>query len=190
MEVKQNKTKQNNRAALGKVQFPSQGIHNSGAVLQILNSPRGSLLPRPLGTRRLMMLTPTYLTTNQSEECPQADHVLLNYYCKTFHYTSRLGHTALRALARCGFSGPGKAIKLFFSTSAKTVCLRLNLVPGYRGQIWLHFNRDFKIRHPLRNVNMCLGIRGYTGSVKQNISLMWQFNISYYISFKTQNFCQ
>ena len=187
MEVKKNK--QNNRAALGKVRFPSQGIHNNGAVLQTLNSSQASLLPRPLGTRRLM-LTPTYLTTNQSEECPWADHVLLNHYCKTSHCTSSLGHTASMALARCGFSGPDKAIKLFFSTSAKTVCLRFNLKPGYRGRIWLHFNRDFKIRHPLRNVYMCLGIRGYTGSVKQNISLMWQFNISYYIWFKTQNFCQ
>ena len=26
--------------------------------------------PRPIGTRRLMMLISTYLTTNQSEECP------------------------------------------------------------------------------------------------------------------------
>jgi len=26
--------------------------------------------PRPTGGRRLMMLTPDYLTTNQSEECP------------------------------------------------------------------------------------------------------------------------
>ena len=32
--------------------------------------------PRLVGTRRLMMLTPSYLTTNQSEERPQADHAL------------------------------------------------------------------------------------------------------------------
>ena len=32
--------------------------------------------PRPAGTRRLMMLTPTYLTTNRLEG-PQADHALL-----------------------------------------------------------------------------------------------------------------
>ena len=32
--------------------------------------------PRPVGTWRLMMLTLTYLTTNQSEQCPQADHAL------------------------------------------------------------------------------------------------------------------
>ena len=32
--------------------------------------------PRPTGTRRLMMLTPSYLTTNQSEERPRADHAI------------------------------------------------------------------------------------------------------------------
>ena len=29
--------------------------------------------PRLAGTRKLMILTPNYLTTNQSEKCPQAD---------------------------------------------------------------------------------------------------------------------
>ena len=33
---------------------------------------------------------------------------------------------------------PGKAIKLFFSTSLKTLSSKTNLVTGYRGQIWLH----------------------------------------------------
>ena len=32
---------------------------------------------RPVGTRRLMMLSPTNLTTNPSEKCPQADHSLI-----------------------------------------------------------------------------------------------------------------
>ena len=31
---------------------------------------------RPIGTRRLLMLSPTYFTTYQSAECPQADHAL------------------------------------------------------------------------------------------------------------------
>ena len=34
------------------------------------------LLSRPVGTTQCMMLTPNYLTTNQSEECPRADHTL------------------------------------------------------------------------------------------------------------------
>ena len=33
---------------------------------------------------------------------------------------------------------PGKTIKLFFSTSLKTLSPKTNLVTGYRGQIWLH----------------------------------------------------
>ena len=33
---------------------------------------------------------------------------------------------------------PGKAIKLFFSTSAKALSLRINSVSGYRDQICLH----------------------------------------------------
>ena len=32
--------------------------------------------PRLVGTRRLMMLIPTYLTTNLLEKYPQADHAL------------------------------------------------------------------------------------------------------------------
>ena len=45
----------------------------------------------------MMMLTPTSLTTSQSEECPWADHTLLNLTIKllTLH---RSEHTVLRAL--------------------------------------------------------------------------------------------
>ena len=32
--------------------------------------------PSLVGIRRLMTLTLNYLTTNQSEECPRADHIL------------------------------------------------------------------------------------------------------------------
>ena len=33
--------------------------------------------PKPVGTRRMMMLTPDYITTNQSEDRPWVDHTLL-----------------------------------------------------------------------------------------------------------------
>ena len=33
--------------------------------------------PRLAGTRKLMMPTPNYITTQQSEQCPGADHALL-----------------------------------------------------------------------------------------------------------------
>ena len=49
---------------------------------------------------------------------------------------SRSGHTVLRALAHCPRL-PGKAIKLFFSTSPKTLSPRFNSVSGHRVRIRL-----------------------------------------------------
>ena len=64
-----------------------------------------------------MMLTPDYLTTNQSEEGPWADHALLLGHCKTHDslqgWTQFWGHWLWPPL-------PDKAIKLSFSTSPKT----------------------------------------------------------------------
>ena len=68
--------------------------------------------PRLIGTRRLVMLTPHYLITNQSEECPQADHALLFEYSKLIMLCSlntlrllippsKAGHIVLRALVHC-----------------------------------------------------------------------------------------
>ena len=48
------------------------------------------------------MLTPTYLTTNQSKQCPQADHALFEPFIKLLTTPSRWGHTGLRALVRYG----------------------------------------------------------------------------------------
>lgn len=45
---------------------------------------------------------------------------------------SRLRHTVLRALVCCGSPLPGEAIKLFFPISPRTLCVRFNLVSGYR----------------------------------------------------------
>ena len=68
------------------------------------------------------MLTPTFLTTNQSEKCPQADH--------TLPFEPLLQNSSLLPLGQDNsFEGislwwpllPGKAIKLFFSTSPKTL---------------------------------------------------------------------
>ena len=82
--------------------------------------------PRLAGNRKLVMLTTNYLTTSQSEECPQGDGVLL--------FTVKLLTTTLQ-VGTHNFEGvgllwppplPGKAIKLFFSTLPKT--LRFNSV--------------------------------------------------------------
>ena len=39
--------------------------------------------PRLVGTRRLMTLTPSYLTTHQSEESPRVDLILLLKHYET-----------------------------------------------------------------------------------------------------------
>ena len=36
--------------------------------------------PRSVGTRRVMILTPNYFTTNQSEVCPRSDHALFETF--------------------------------------------------------------------------------------------------------------
>ena len=82
------------------------------------------------------MLTPTYFTTNQSE-CPQADQPSLNHYCRTSYYPLQVGTHSLEGVSPQCLPLPGKAIKLFFSTSPKTLCPRFNLVLGYRGWIQL-----------------------------------------------------
>ena len=79
-------------------------------------------------TWSLMMLTPTYLTTNSSEECPPADHTLWTITIK-----SPSGDTIVwRALARCVPPLPGKVIKLSFSTLRKILSLKFDSVPVYR----------------------------------------------------------
>ena len=86
------------------------------------------------------MLTPTYLNTNQSEECPQADHALF----KPLLENSSLPPAGWDIFS--SFEGisllwpplPGKAIKLFFSTSPQTPSLRFNSMSGNRGRIQLH----------------------------------------------------
>ena len=70
-----------------------------------------------------MTLTPDYLTTNQSEECPQVDHTLHLEYCKTLYYTLQGGHSFEGISLLLPFL-PGKATELFFSTSPKTLSLR------------------------------------------------------------------
>ena len=58
--------------------------------------------PRPLGTRRLIMLPPIDFTANQWAQCPWADHALFEpSTMKPLSTCSRLEHTVLRALARC-----------------------------------------------------------------------------------------
>ena len=65
-----------------------------------------------------MMMTPDYLTTNQSEEGPWADHALILGHCKTHDsrqgWTQFWGHWLWPPL-------PDKAVMLSFSTLPKTL---------------------------------------------------------------------
>ena len=69
-----------------------------------------------------MRLTPKYLTTHQSEESLQADQALLFEP----HSALEVGAHSLEAVTPLWPPLPGKAIKLFFSTSPTTLSLRFN----------------------------------------------------------------
>ena len=84
-----------------------------------------------------MMLTPTYLTTSQSENVHELITPSLNHYYKTSHYRLQVGTHSFEGISPLWPPLPGKAIKLFFSTSPKTLSLRFNSVSGYRGWICL-----------------------------------------------------
>ena len=81
------------------------------------------------------MLTPNYLITNQSEKCPAADHALLLEHDQAPYYPLLGGTHSFEGTNPLWPPLPGKAIKLFFSTSPKSLSLRFNSVSGYRGQI-------------------------------------------------------
>ena len=76
------------------------------------------------------MLTPTYLTTNPSEECPETDHALVYY--NTSPYVSKVGTDGFEGISPVCPPLPGKAIKLSFSTSPRTLSLRFDLALLYR----------------------------------------------------------
>ena len=77
----------------------------------------------------LMTSTATDLTTNPSEECPRVDHAI--FYYKTCHYLSQAGTLAGEGMTPLSPPLLGKAIKLSFSTSPKTLSLRFGLAPAY-----------------------------------------------------------
>ena len=101
--------------------------------------------PRAVGTRRLILLIPTCLTTDQSEDWSPADS-LQTITIKLLTTHSRVRHTVLKALACCGPPLPGKAIKSYFFLLHPKLSPRLNSVLGYRGQIWLQYLKDFDLK--------------------------------------------
>ena len=80
------------------------------------------------------MLTPSYLTTSQSEQCPRVDHIQLLQH-KTPQYPLLGGSYNLEGTGLPGLPLPGKAMKLFLPTSPQTPALRFNLTPVHWSQI-------------------------------------------------------
>ena len=66
-----------------------------------------------------------------------------NHYYKTSHYPLQVRTHSFEAKNLLWPPVLGEAIKLFFSTSPKTLSPRFNSVSGYRGWIWLQ-NYIFK----------------------------------------------
>ena len=91
--------------------------------------------PRLVGTGRLKILSPIYLTINQSEESLWPVTPSLNQYSKTSHYPLYTGTHSFEGISSSWLPLPGKPIKQFFSISP----MRCNLMSEYKGQIWLHF---------------------------------------------------
>ena len=88
--------------------------------------------PRQVGARRLLMLTPTYLTAS-----PQKDvHELIVPSQNSSLPASRWGTHSFEGIHPMCPSLPGKALKLFFSTSPRALSWRFTPVAGYRGQLW------------------------------------------------------
>ena len=86
----------------------------------------GSVYPRLVGTRRLMMLTPHYLTSNQSEH-PCADHAL---FLACSH--------SLEGISPLWPPLPGKVIKVLFSVSPTHPNTVLNFY-GWDGRNYLQW---------------------------------------------------
>lgn len=79
--------------------------------------------PRPVGTRRLLTLTPCDLTTHQSRKRPQADHALLLDRIRLLTRPSR-GDMVLEALAGCVPALPDQES---YFLSFLQLCLRVSI---------------------------------------------------------------
>lgn len=69
--------------------------------------------------QKVMMLTQAYLTTNQSEECPQLILPSLNNYYKIPHYPLCVRAYSFEGISPLWVLLPGKETKIFLSTSPK-----------------------------------------------------------------------
>ena len=68
----------------------------------------------------------------------------LNHYYKTPHYPLQVETHSFEGISPLWPPLPGRAIKLFFSTSPKTLSPKINSVLGYRGRIQLQQEERFE----------------------------------------------
>ena len=68
------------------------------------------------------MLTPTYLTSHQSEDCPELTTSSLNLDCNTPPYPLQGGTYSFEGVIQLWPPLPGKAIMLFFSVLCVLSC--------------------------------------------------------------------
>ena len=94
---------------------------------------------RLAGTRRLMILliSPPTHQKNTLKNVHKLITLSWNLNYKTYHPLQAGTHSS-EGMSPLWPPLPGKAVKLFFSTSPKLLSLRFNSVSGYRGQLQLH----------------------------------------------------
>ena len=144
--------KRNTSAALGSVSFPFKGYMYQylWAVFRHWPPIRWKKLavccsqacrPRTSGTRRLGMLTPIYLSTNPSEQCPWADHTLSELFLWNSSLPPAGSDTQFWRHYLLWPPWPCKAIKLLFSTSSlQNSVSEFNLERGWEStetKFWL-----------------------------------------------------
>ena len=139
----------NNSAALGAESwFPLKGHtwQYLWVVSQILKPHQvgevNSMLPHNTHTQDRLepegwwcQLPLTSPPTNQKKVHELTTPSSLNHYYKAPRYPLQVGTLSFESVTALWPPLPGKAIKLFFSTSPKTLSLRFNSVSVYRGQI-------------------------------------------------------
>ena len=85
----------------------------------------------------------------------------LNHYYKISHYPLQVGTRSFEGISPLWPPWPGKAIKLFFSTSPKILSPRFNLASGYRG--WIQLQR--LVWMDAKDQNLCVWLTTWEGAL-------------------------
>ena len=103
-------------------------------------------------------------------------------FYKIPHYSFQVGTHSFEDFSPLWPPLPGKAIKLFFSTSPKALPLRFNLVSVYRGQIWHQvFSKPCEINVNPAAKKCTLLTEGFTQEEKKgnvSVTAQWHCNAS------------